>query len=57
MTKSINQIKPDDEVVIIDGVTITSNINEPGVREYVTKCICEMAKKFAEKYEGFPDKR
>ncbi len=57
MTKNINQIKSDDEVLLIDGITITSNINEPGVREHVTKCICEMTKKFIEKYKDSNGKR
>ena len=57
MIKDVRQIKSDDEVLLIDGITITSNINEPGVREYVTKCICEMAKEFAGRYKNFHDKR
>lgn len=40
----------EDTVMYIGDVTITSNIDDEGVREYVTECICKLTKEFNKKF-------
>lgn len=52
MEKTKKQMESKDDVLIIDGITITSNINEEGVREHLTKSLCELTKEFNKKYKN-----
>jgi len=46
----LNEVVNDKNILKLNGITISSNIDDPGVREHVTICLCEVTLEFQKKY-------